>query len=34
MDPVSLFSADSIFTMLHGIALGGGTLLAMAAALF
>lgn len=34
MDPVSLFSADSIWTMLHGIALGGGTLLAMAAALF
>lgn len=34
MDPVALFSADSIWTMLHGIALGGGTLLAMAAALF
>ena len=34
MEPVSLFSADSIWTMLHGIALGGGTLLALAAALF
>jgi len=29
-----LFSADSIWTMLHGIALGGGSLLALAAALF
>jgi hypothetical protein len=34
VDTVSLFSADSIWTMLHGIALGGGTLLALAAALF
>lgn len=29
-----LFTADSIWTMLHGIALGGGTLLALFAALF
>lgn len=34
MEPVSLFSLDSLWTMLHGIAFGGGTLLAMAAALF
>lgn len=34
MEPASLFSADSLWTMGHGIVLGGGTLLAMAAALF
>lgn len=30
----SLFSADSISTMVHGIVLGGGAMLALAAALF
>lgn len=34
MEALSLFSADSLWTMAHGIVLGGGTLLAMAAALF
>lgn len=29
-----LFSADSIWTMIHGIALGGGALMGLAAALF
>lgn len=29
-----LFSADSLWTMLHGIVLGGGALMGMAAALF
>ena len=29
-----LFSADSIWTMVHGIVLGGGAMLALAAALF
>jgi hypothetical protein len=29
-----LFSGDSILTMIHGVALGGGALLALAAALF
>ena len=30
----TLFSADSIWTMVHGIVLGGGAMLALAAALF
>ena len=34
MDPASLFTTRSLWTMLHGIVLGGGALIGLAAALF
>lgn len=34
MDNVMLFTSDSVWTMIHGIILGGGALLGLSAALF